>query len=73
MVEQNVRQRIKQLPSMEVSSHRPSSLPPGSTRQSWETHFFRRDPISNKGDNEEIFGDGSDIHHRPSDESNQQL
>ena len=33
---------------MEASSHRPSSLTPGSTNSS--THFFRRDPISNKGD-----------------------
>ena len=34
MAEQNVRQRMKQLPSMEACSHRPSSLQPGSTNSS---------------------------------------
>ena len=38
-----------------------------------ETHFFKRDPISNKGDKDEILGDGTDIHHGSSEESNQDL
>ena len=40
MAKQNVRQRTKQLPAMEVRSHRPSIFQPGatnnSTYQSWE-------------------------------------
>ena len=40
MAEQSVGQRTKLLPSMEARSHRPNSLPPGSTnsstRKSWE-------------------------------------
>ena len=71
MAEQNGSQRTKQLPSMEARSHRPSRLQPGSTnssiRQSWE------DPISNKGDKEEILGDGTDIHNGSSEDSNQEL
>ena len=34
MAEEKVRQRTKQLPSIEACSHRPSSLPPGSTTPS---------------------------------------
>ena len=71
-----MRQRTKQLPSMEARSHRPSRLQPGSTNSSHvkagKTHFFKRDPISNKGDKEEILGDGTDIHHGSSEESNQE-
>ena len=58
MLEKNVRQRTKQLPSMEARSHCPSSLPPG---------------FSNKGDIEKILVDGTDIHSGPSDESSQEL
>ena len=72
MAEQNVRQRTKQLPSMEAHSHRPSNLQPGSTSQSWEDTLLLP-PISNKGDKEEILGDGTDIHHGSSEESNQEL
>ena len=74
MADQNVRQKTKQLRSMEARSHRPSSLPPGSTNiqqvKAGKTHFFRRDPISNKGDKDEILGDGTDIHRGSSDETN---
>ena len=73
MAEQNVRQRTKQLPSMEARSHRPIRLQPGSTnsstRQSWEDTLLQ--VISNKGDKAEILGDGTDIHHGPREESNQ--
>ena len=58
MVERNVRQRTKQLPSMEARSHRPSSKPLSSTNSSTP----QRDPISDKGDKEEIPGDGTDVH-----------
>ena len=37
------------------------------------TDFFRRDPIRNKGDQEEILGDGTDINRGYSEESNQEL
>ena len=77
MAEQNVRQRTKQLPSMEARSHLPSSLPPGSnnssTRQGLEDTLLQARPISNKGDKEEILGDGTYIHRRYNDESNQEL
>ena len=32
----------------------------GRQQQAGKTHFFRRDPISNKGDKGEIIGDGTD-------------
>ena len=35
--------------------------------------LFRRDPINNKEDKGEILGDGTDIHHGSSEESNQEL
>ena len=38
-----------------------------------QTHFFIRDPISNRGDKEEILGDGTDIDRGSSDESNQEM
>ena len=38
-----------------------------------KTHFFKWCPISNKGDKEEILGDGTGIHHGSSEESNQEL
>ena len=48
MVEQNVRQKTKQLPLMEARSHRPSSMQPGSTngsiRQSWEDTLLQARP-----------------------------
>ena len=65
MAEQNVMQRTKQLPSTEARSHRPSSL-----LKAGKTHFFKRDPISDK---REILGNGTDIYCRSSDESNQEL
>ena len=59
MAEQNVRQRTKQLPPMGARSHRPSSLKPGSTNSSARQ--------------EEILGDGTDIHNGSSEEINQEL
>ena len=40
----------------EARSYRPSSLPPFQHVKAGNAHFFRRDPISNKGDKEEILG-----------------
>ena len=77
MAEQNVRQRTKQLPSMEALSHRPSSLQPGSTnnstRKSWKDTLLTRYPISYKGDKEKILGDDTDIHHGSSEKNTQEL
>ena len=48
MAEQNVRQRMKQLPSMEARSHRQNRLQPGSTnsstRQNWEDTLLQVRP-----------------------------
>ena len=48
MAKKNVRQRTKQLPSMEARSHRPSRLQPGSTNssthQSWEDTLLQVKP-----------------------------
>ena len=48
MAKQNVRQRTKQLPSIEARSHRPIRLQPGSTnsstRQSWEDTLLQVKP-----------------------------
>ena len=38
-----------------------------------QTFFFRRNPINNKGDQEETNGDGGDFHRGHSYESNQEL
>ena len=77
MAEQNARQRMKLLPSMESHSHRPSRSPPSSTNssilQGEQTYFFKRDQSSDEGNQEETIGDGVNIHHRPSNESNQEL
>ena len=77
MAKQNVRQRTKQLPSIEARSNRPSRLQPGSTNssthQSWEETLLQVRPDSNKEDKEEILGDGADIHRGTSEESNKEL
>ena len=71
-----MRQRTKQLPSMEAGSHRPSTLPPGSTNSS--TRQRREDTSSCETrlvtrEKKEILGDGTDIHRGSSEESNQEL
>ena len=38
-----------------------------------KTHFLKWDPISNKGDKEENLGNGTEIHHGSSEESNKEL
>ena len=38
-----------------------------------QTYFFKRDQSSDKGNHEETIGDGANIHHGPSNESNQEL
>ena len=38
-----------------------------------QTYFFKRDPSSDKGNQEETIGHGTNIHRGPSNESNQEL
>ena len=57
---------------MESLSHRPSSYPPSSTNssilQSWADILLQKDPSSDEGNQEEIIGDGTNIHRGPSNE-----
>ena len=58
---------------MESLSHRPSSYPPSSTNssilQSWADILLQKDPSSDEGNQEEIIGDGTNIHRGPSNET----
>ena len=77
MAEQNARQRTKLLPSMnlvlivQAASHQVQ--PTVQHVKAGKTHFLKWDPISNKGEEEEILGYGTDIHHGSGEESNQEL
>ena len=44
-----------------------------ATKLNWEDTLLQVSPTSNKGDEEEILGDGTDIHHGSSKKSNQEL
>ena len=41
--------------------------------QAGQTYFFKIDPSSDEGNQEETIGDGANIHHGPSYESNQDM
>ena len=74
MAEQNARQRMKLLPSTESHSHRPSSWPPNLTKQ-FNTSKLGRHTSSRETRvvTRETIGDGANIQHGPSNESNQEL
>ena len=71
MAEQNAKQRMKLLPSTESHSHQVQ--PTVQYFKAGQTHFFKRDQCSDEGNQEETIGDGANIHHGPSNESNQEL
>ena len=54
MAKQCIKQRTKHLPSMESRSQH---------IKAGQTHFFKQDPNSDKGDKEEAPGDCTDMHH----------
>ena len=60
MAEQNVRQRTNLV--LIVPSALRHVHPTVQHVKAGKTHFFMRDPISDKADNEEIFGDDTYIH-----------
>ena len=66
MAEQNARQRMKLLASHQVQ-------PTVQYFKVGQTYFFKQDQSSDKGNQEETIGDGANIHHRPINESNQEL
>ena len=75
MAEQNTMQRTKLLRNLVLivpaASHQVQTTV--QHVKAGKTHFFKWGPISNKGDEEEILGDGTDIHHGSSEESNEEL
>ena len=78
MAEQNARQRIKLLPStkshfliVQAASHQVQ--PTVQYFKAGQTYFFKRDPSSDEGNQEETIGDGANIHRGASNESNQEL
>ena len=75
MAEQNARQRMKLLPSTESHSQAASHQvqPTVQYFKAGQTNFFKGDQGSDEGNQEETIGDGANIHHGPSYESNQEL